>query len=87
MPTIFIPPQMRDLTGGVGEIQVDAATVRQAITALEERFPGIESRLCSDGELAAGLQVSVDQRMTSRGIRTPLSPGSEVHFLPAFGGG
>jgi molybdopterin synthase sulfur carrier subunit len=78
---------MRDLTGGATQVVVQAQTVRQAIDALEARFPGIKARLCRDDELAPGLQVSIDQVMTARGIRAALRPDSEVHFLPAFGGG
>jgi molybdopterin synthase sulfur carrier subunit len=87
MPTVFIPPQMRDLTGGAAQVSVEAHSVRQAIEALEARFPGIKARLCQDDELVPGLQASVDQSMTTRSLRTPLRPASELHFLPAFGGG
>jgi molybdopterin synthase sulfur carrier subunit len=87
MPTVFIPPQLRDLTDGTTQVSVEAQSVRQAIDALEARFPGIKARLCQDDELAPGLQASVDQAMTTRSLRTPLRPSSELHFLPAFGGG
>lgn len=87
MPTVFIPPQLRDLTGGMAQVSVEAQSVRQAIDALEGRFPGVKARLCKDDELAPGLQASVDQAMTTRSLRTPLSQDSELHFLPAFGGG
>ncbi len=87
MPTVFIPPQMRDLTAGAAQITVEAQSVRQAIEVLEARFPGIQARLCKDDELVPGLQASIDQNMTTRSLRTPLGPRSELHFLPAFGGG
>jgi molybdopterin synthase sulfur carrier subunit len=57
------------------------------VEALEVRFPGIKERLCKDDELAPGLQLSIDHAMTSRGLRAKVGPKSEVHFLPAFGGG
>ena len=87
MPTVHIPPQMRDLTGEASEVSVEAATLRQAIAALEARFPGIQARLCKDDELAPGLQISIDQSMATRSLRTPLKADSELHILPAFGGG
>ena len=87
MPTVFIPPQMRDLTGGKAQVTLEAPTVRQAIESLEKQFPGIKGRLCKDDELVPGLQVSIDQTMSTRSLRTPLKPDSELHFLPAFGGG
>ncbi|HZL86885.1 MAG TPA: MoaD/ThiS family protein [Pirellulaceae bacterium] len=87
MPNVFIPPQLRDVTGGIAQVTVEAQSVRQAIDALEAQFPGIKARLCKDDELVPGLQASVDQTMTTRSLRTPLKPASELHFLPAFGGG
>ncbi len=55
MPTVFIPPPLRDLTGGVAEIAVDGSTVREVVEALECQFPGIKPRLCRGDSLAPGL--------------------------------
>ena len=87
MPTVFIPTQMRDLTQGVAQIVVVGDTVAAVMDELERQFPGIRQRLCRGDSLMPGLQVSVDSTVTLRGLRTRLQPGSEVHFLPAFGGG
>jgi molybdopterin synthase sulfur carrier subunit len=87
MATVFIPSQMRDLTGGRQQLEVTAATVREAIELLEAEFPGIRQRLCRNDELAPALQVTVDGILSHRGVRAKLSPVSEVHFLPAIGGG
>jgi sulfur-carrier protein len=87
MPQVFIPAQLRGLTEGMAQIELEAASVREVVEALEIRFPGMKERLCQGDELAPGLQLSIDHVMSSRGLRTKLSPGSEVHFLPAFGGG
>jgi molybdopterin synthase sulfur carrier subunit len=87
MAQVFIPPQLRDLTGGAGRLDAPGATVREVVDALEADFPGLRGRLCRDGELAPGLQVSVDHVMSQRGLRAKVGPESEIHFLPAFGGG
>lgn len=87
MATVFIPVQMRDLTGGIDRLQLEAATLRQLIRALDERFPGMAERLTCDDGIAPGLQVSIDGALTSRGLLASLRPDSEVHFLPAIGGG
>jgi molybdopterin synthase sulfur carrier subunit len=87
MPLVFIPSPMRDLTGGETEVAVDGATVREVIDALDGRFPGIKARLVREDSLAPGLQVAIDHVMTTRGLRAKLRPESEVHFLPAIGGG
>ena len=87
MPTVYIPPQMRDLTAGAAEVAVEGRTLRQAIAAVDARHPGFAARV-SDGErLASGLAVSIDGVVTSRGLLAQLEPQSQVHFLPAFGGG
>jgi molybdopterin synthase sulfur carrier subunit len=87
MPVVFIPTPMRDLTGGVAQVAVDGNTVGEVIDALDRRFPGIKARLCRDGSLAPGLHVSINDVMTQRGLSARLQPDSEVHFLPAIGGG
>jgi sulfur-carrier protein len=87
MPRVFIPSQLRDLTAGQAEIDVAGGTVREIVGALEQRFPGIEERLCRGDELSPLLQVSIDGTFSRRGLAARLQPTSEVHFLPVFGGG
>ncbi len=87
MVQIFIPSQMRDLSAGTDHVEVEARNVRQAIAALDQRFPGLGERLVEDGRLRPGLAVSIDGEMTNQGLLAPLNPDSEVHFLPAIGGG
>lgn len=78
---------MRDLTGGQTELEVDGASVRRVIAALDARFPGIAARLTRDGAIAPGLAVAVDGAMVPAGLLAAVNPNSEIHFLPAIGGG
>ena len=87
MPLVFIPAQLRGLTRGESQIELPAGSVREVVEELEARFLGMKERLCQGDELAPGLQLSIDHVMSSRGLRAKVSPRSEVHFLPAFGGG
>ena len=87
MPRAFIPAPLRDLTGGVTDLEVDGATVRDVVDALDARFPGVRARLCRGDDLAPGLQVAVDHVLTRRGLRAAVGPTSEVHFVPAINGG
>lgn len=87
MPILNIPHQLRSLSEGTDRIEIEATTVEQAIDRLDVRFPGIRQRLCDGNELRAGLAVAVDGTMSSRGLLQKLKPESEVHFLPAIGGG
>jgi molybdopterin synthase sulfur carrier subunit len=87
LATVFIPSQMREMTGGVTAIESDATNVRQIVDALEVRFPGIRTRLCVGDALSPSLQVSIDGQMSTRGLAAKVKPKSEVHFVPAIGGG
>lgn len=87
MARVFIPSQLREATGGQGELDVEGATVRELVGALESRFPELSSRLCRDGELSPALQVSVDGVFSRSGLDAKVKAASEVHFLPVFGGG
>lgn len=87
MPCVYLPPLLRRLAGGAATVEVEAASVREAIAALEDRFPGIAERLCQDGELRPGITVSINGNVSSRGVLQKLVPEDEVHFLPAIGGG
>jgi molybdopterin converting factor small subunit len=87
MARVFLPSQMRDLTGGLAEVEVAGGSLRQLIDALEGRFPGFAARVLRDGKLAPGLAVSIDGEITTRGLLAPVGPESEVHFVAAISGG
>lgn len=87
MATIFIPAQLKELSSGIGHVDVAADNVGEAIRQLDARFPGIKQRLCTGDELKPGLQVSIDGKMSSRGVLAKIDVAREVHFLPVIGGG
>ena len=87
MATIYIPPSLQTLTDGLEKVELEALRVSDAVQVLEQRFPGIESRLCEGDQLSPGLQVSVDGSLRGLGLLCRLNQDSEVHFLPALGGG
>ena len=80
---------MQVLTGGQKIIQVAGASVRQVINNLEKDYPGIKARLCEeDGmDLLPGIAVIVDGETSQLGLLERVGEDSEVHFLPALGGG
>jgi len=87
MPTVFVPPMLQPRTGGKERIDVSAQTVREAINRLDEQFPGVRERLCEGDDLKPGLSVAVDGNVSPLGLLQPVGDDSEVHFLPAIGGG
>ena len=88
MAIVFIPSLMRDLTGGVDKVTVEGATLRQVINALEAAYPGMKERLMdAEGRIQEGLAVAIDGETTHLGLIEPVKETSEIHFIPAIGGG
>ena len=87
MATIFIPTHWRDLTGGKAEVELAGDSLGQIVKALDARFPGLAQCICHDGRIDGSLAVSIDGAISSRGLQAIVRPQSEVHFLPAIGGG
>ena len=87
MARVWIPSLLRDLTGGAETVTVPGASVRQVIDELDRLHPGARGRLCDGDALRAGLAVVVDNEVARLGLLQPVGPDSEVHFLPAIGGG
>ncbi|HEX2736934.1 MAG TPA: MoaD/ThiS family protein, partial [Acidimicrobiia bacterium] len=46
--TVRIPTQLRTLSGGAGELQLEGATVAEVLAALETAHPGFAERLYDD---------------------------------------
>ena len=88
--SVRLPSQLRALVGGAGEVIVEAATVREAIHAVESRHPGLAARVLDEaGELRRFVNVFVadeDVRFLE-GLDTPLTSGAVVSLVPAVAGG
>lgn len=87
MATVWIPPLLRHLTGDLQQVEVPGEKVRDLVAALDAAYPGMAARLTEDGELRRGMVVTVDGVVSRQGLRHKVAPHSEVHFLPAIGGG
>jgi sulfur-carrier protein len=87
MATVFIPPQLRELTAGQSSVTIPGETVQQVVDGLDARYPGIAARLVEDGRIRPGMSVVVDSIVSRQGLRHRLTETSEVHFLPAMSGG
>jgi molybdopterin synthase sulfur carrier subunit len=75
------------LTGGVKQLDCDAANLRQVIEKLEQSFPGIKDKLVEDDRIRPNLAVAVDGEVARMGLLEKVTETSEVHFVPAIGGG
>ena len=87
---IRVPTQLRELTGGAGEVAVEGATVRETLKALDAAHTGFSERLFDDsGQLRRFVNVFVadeDVRFL-QGLDTPVTEGQTVSIVPAVAGG
>ena len=87
MAIIFIPTMLQKMTGGTQKIDMAARNVRQVIERLDELYPGIKERLVEDGEILPNLAIAIDGDVAVMGMLEKVGENSEVHFVPAIGGG
>ena len=87
MAKIFIPTMLQSLTAGVKQVDLDVRNVRQIIERLEELYPGMKDRLVEDGEIRPNLAIAIDGDVAIMGMLEKVEEKSEVHFVPAIGGG
>ena len=72
--------------GSVREVALSAASVREAIDALDARWPGMRDRLC-DSRPAIRRHINVFVDGDKAALDTPLAPGAEVIIMTAISGG
>ena len=87
MPSVRIPTPLRRLTGEKDEVDINASNVADLIEELENQFPGIKERLVEDGAIRSNLAVAIDGEIARMGLLERVGENSEVHFVPAIGGG
>ena len=78
---------MQGLTGGLQTVEIEGSTVRQIVENLEKAHPGMKERLVEAGRIKPNISVAVDGEITPLGMLEKVGESSEVHFLPAIGGG
>jgi molybdopterin synthase sulfur carrier subunit len=84
---IFIPTMLQSLTAGTKQVDMEARNIRQVIEQLDEMYPGIKDRLVEDGEIRPNLAIAIDGDVAIMGMLEKVGENSEVHFVPAIGGG
>jgi len=78
---VVLSGTLKQLAGGVSEIDIEARDVRQLLRVLGERFPALEPHLDN------GYAVAIDGEIFQDAWFAPIGPDSEVHLVPAIRGG
>ena len=90
MATVRIPTQLRTLSGGAAEVDVDGSTVGEVLEALEAAHPGFASRLFDDGGTLrrfVNVFVADEDVRFADGLDTKVDVGQTVSIIPAVAGG
>jgi molybdopterin converting factor small subunit len=87
MAELYLPSTLSPLFPGLPRhLELEAATVDEAITHLDERWPGLRDRLCEPGPvLRSHINVYVDRERA--GLGTALGARSRVDVIAAISGG
>ncbi len=87
MADLHLPGTLTPLFAGLPRrVDVDAATVGEAIERLDRRWPGLRDRLCEQGPLLRRhIHVYVDRERAT--LDTPLELRSRIDVIAAISGG
>ncbi|MBI3649805.1 MAG: MoaD/ThiS family protein [Acidobacteria bacterium] len=87
---IVIPTLLRNLTGNADLVELEAATVEEALHKLDETYPGFRARVCEpSGDLRQFINIYIngeDIRFLDN-LASPIPGGAEVSIVPAIAGG
>lgn len=81
MAHIVLMGNLRQYTGGVTELDLDVANIRQLFRKLSESYPALAQHLDE------GLAVAIDGQIYQDALLQPIEAASEVHILPQIAGG
>ena len=86
---VRIPTPLQKLTGQ-GEVEIQATNVKELVSQLEKKYPGIKDRICDEG---GRIRRFVNVYLNEEDIRflkqeeTALKDGDEISIVPAIAGG
>jgi sulfur-carrier protein len=79
--TVGLFGALRAHADGASEVVVEAGTIRELLTELARRYPGMEP------QLERGVSVSIDGRIYTESLFEKVGPDNEVVLLPRVAGG
>ena len=89
--TIFIPTPLRVYAAGHDAVEVDAATVAEALEALTAAHPDLRKHLFTpEGKVRAFVNLYLndeDVRYLPAGDATPVTAKDELTIIPSIAGG
>ena len=87
---VKIPTPLRSLTAGQAVVPVEATTVEEAFTKLNDEFAGLGERIFDEsGQVRRFINVYVneDNIKDKSSLATEIGPGDTISILPSIAGG
>ncbi len=86
---VRIPTPLQRLTQGKEEVEGKTGTIRELVTDLDKRFPGIGERISEGGKIRRFVNIYVNEEDIRflKGEETAVKDGDEVSIVPAIAGG
>jgi len=81
MHEVKLSASLREFVGGAASVSIDAATIRELLRKLIERYPRIEARVNE------GIAVSINGEIYRDDRNEKIPDGAEVFLLPRLQGG
>lgn len=81
MAQVVLNGNLKQLSGGRGEFELDVDNVRQLFDRLGELYPELAPHL------EEGIAVAIDGAIFQDALFASIGPDSEVHLIPKIGGG
>ena len=86
---VIIPTVMQTLTNAQKTVEVQGNSVRDVVSDLDKKYPGLSGRLLNGDQLHSYLNVFLndDDVRFSGGLEMPVKSGDVITILPAVAGG
>ena len=81
MLEVNLSGSMRDAANGAASVNVEAATIRELLRKMSDRYPRMSA------EIERGIAVSINGRIFRDSWSEELPTGAEVFLLPRLEGG
>ena len=81
MIKVFLGSNLKNLTNGIEELELEATSVKSLIAEMDRRYPGIADALES------GFALAIDGEVIANSGYEKLAEVSEVRFLSPMQGG
>ncbi len=86
MATVHIPAVLRQLTGGIAEMQAAGSTLREVLTDVVRQQPGLAGRISDINGILPEIMIAIGDT-EAKVVDVPVPEEADVWVLPSLAGG